>query len=447
MSTQPFTTYQQATDYLFQSTDYERMAKFRYSERELNLARMARLLEHAGAPQRGLRIIHIAGTKGKGSTAAMVTAILRRAGYDVGLYTSPHLACVRERIETNHGAITEDEVRDLMNELHPYLEATKQEGGQHSPTFFETFTGIALMHFRRRAVDFAVLEVGLGGRLDATNVVSPSVCAITSISYDHVDKLGSSLVEITREKAGIIKPGVPVVTAAEQPECLAVIQETVNQVSAPLYAFPQDFEALPRADGAFAIRTWRSTHDGLQVPLLGRHQTRNAAVAVAVIESLLERGLAEVSDEEVRGGLAAPDCHGRIELVSREPFIVLDVAHNVASAQALVETLRAELTYGKAVFVVGMSRDKDVEGILETLVPFADEIIFTKIDNPRSCDPAELLAKARPIQSHVRATTQPDPGQALADAKAQCGPNDLLCITGSFYLAGEMKRLLDEEGG
>jgi len=431
-----FATYREALDYLFHFTDYERMHRVKKATSLFGLSRMNELLEWCGNPHLKLRAVHIAGTKGKGSTAAMIASILRQTGRKVGLYTSPHLTDIRERIDVNGMWIPEADVTRILNRLHPYLVVAERGGDTYAPTFFETFTVISFLYFLEQQVDVAVVEVGLGGRLDATNVLRPEVCAITPISRDHTEKLGDEIAEIAWEKAGIIKSGVPVVSGVQQPEALEVIRARCAELGSPLHAVGADIAMGPERNGTFAVRTWRRAIGGLTVPLVGRHQQENAATAIGIAEVLAERGL-DVSDECVRRGLAEVHWPGRIQTVATEPEIIVDGAHNPASIAVLVEALAA-MPKKRTIFIVGIARDKEIRAMVELLAPHGDRFIVTKTANPRAAEPEELRAAIESVAPQKMALVAESPAAALRIARDRVGPADRIVATGSMYLAGDV---------
>lgn len=435
MTANTFTTYNDALDYLFHFTDYERMHKVKKATSIFGLDRMTKILEHCGNPHDKLRTVHIAGTKGKGSTAAMLASILRSTGRSVGLYTSPHLLDIRERIQVDGEWITEDAVIALLSRLHPYLEEATLDGDTYAPTFFEIFTTIAFLHFLKRDVDVAIIEVGLGGRLDATNVVHPEACAITPVSFDHTDKLGTELWQIAGEKAGIIKEGVRVVCGVQQPEAMDVIRARAAELGAPVRAVGEDVTVADEPGDAFCVRTWRRELNDLHLPLLGRHQRDNAATAIGLAESLCEGGF-EISDACIGSGLASLQWPGRIQLVARDPDIIIDGAHNVASIEVLLDTLAA-LPPKKTTFVVGIAADKDVDAVLRLLAPQGDAFVVTRTSNPRAADTAKLKASLEALEAG-NVTAAPTPAAALDVARSQTPPSGRICITGSMYLAGDI---------
>ncbi len=440
----PFATGHAALEYLTTLTDYERMRKPRDAATSIfGLGRMEALLDSIGHPERRLRVVHIAGTKGKGSTAVMVASILQHAGAKVGLYTSPHVQSVRERIRVNGAWITEERLTALINQLYPYLEASRTSGEKYTPTFFETFTVAAFLDFVAQGADYAVLEVGLGGRLDATNVVAPLVCGITPISFDHTDKLGNTLASIAGEKAGILKPGVPAAVAPQEPEALDAIQKRAAELRAPLTLVGRDVTIA--ADGQrFAVATPRQRYGGLRVPLAGAHQRTNAAVAVALAEHAADATDQPLDEAAVRDGLAAVRWRARIETVAENPTVVIDAAHNVASIRALLATLEGSFSYRRLLFVVGVASDKDVDGILRELGPRASLVVCTRSNSPRACPPDGLRQRVRRL-SNADAVACEDPAEALAIARQRAGPDDLVCVTGSFYLAGDVLASLSQQ--
>jgi dihydrofolate synthase/folylpolyglutamate synthase len=411
---------------------------------DLKLDRMRALLALLGDPHQGLRVIHVAGSKGKGSTSAMLAAILQRAGYRTGLFTSPHLCRVEERMQVDGTPITPAEMAALMTDVRPAVELLDRH--EPGPTFFEIATAVGLLHFVRRRVEVAILEVGLGGRFDATNVCRPLVAVVTSISYDHTQQLGDRLAQIAMEKAGIVKPGRPAISGAVHPEARPVIEAICRQRGAPLRQLGVEIHytyepGQVRADGDIkprvGVRTEQRTWPAMALGLLGEHQAANAAVAVACVEQLRAEGLT-IADDAVAGGLADVRWPARLEVVARRPLVVLDCAHNVASAQALVDTLQASFPPGRPLLVFAVSNDKDVAGILHVLAGHFDHFFLTRFrSNPRSTPPEKL---AEWLGDRPRTLFQA-PEEAWQAARGQAGPNDLICITGSVFLAGELRSL------
>ena len=438
----PFANGHQALQYLYGLTDYERLSKPRDAAASVfGLGRMERLLDSLGHPERCLRAIHIAGTKGKGSTAAMTAAILQQAGARVGLYTSPHVLCVRERIMIDGQWIPEGRIAAHLNHLHPYLEASRTRGDTYMPTFFETFTVMAFLDFVAQRTDFAVLEVGLGGRLDATNVVTPLACGITHVSFDHTEKLGTTLDSIAGEKAGILKPAVPAVVAPQEPEALAAIRRRAAELRAPVTLVGRDV-TFADGDGDLSVTTPRRTYEALHLPLVGRHQRTNAATAIALAEEAAAAADRPLSVEAVRDGLAAVRWRARIETVAERPTVVVDAAHNVASIRALLATLEQRFSYRRLLLVFGIAADKDVDGVLRELAPKAALVVCTRANSPRACPPDDLADRLAALG--IEAVACEKPVEALALARQQAQPDDLVCVAGSFYLAGDILAALDD---
>ena len=382
----------------------------------------------AGNPQDRLRFIHVAGTNGKGSTCAMLENIYRAAGRRVGLFTSPHLVSFRERIQVNRQLISETEVVRLVEELRRKSGAGFQpaSGRQDAcPTFFEFVTVMALKFFAEQNCDLVIWETGLGGRLDATNIVTPLASVITNIQLDHQQWLGDTLGQIAAEKAGIIKPGVPVVTATDEPDALAVIEKMAREKNAPLVKV-----------GQASSLSWAGKMPAL--PLAGDHQKLNAALALAVVEVLQNQ--IRVAEEIIHAGLANVHWPGRLQLVTRESGrkILLDGAHNPAGAKTLGETLKKNFPTEKPTLILGVLQDKDWQHICETLAPLALRIHTVPVASERSANPAELAEACRKINPSAEIAA----GTALADALDKSAGDGFVIITGSLYLVGEALELL-----
>jgi dihydrofolate synthase/folylpolyglutamate synthase len=438
-------TFEDALSYLSTFINYERQPQVSYSRETFNLDEFDRFLTRLDRPHERLQSVVIAGTKGKGSTAAMVEAIARASGLKTGLYTSPHLCSIRERIRVNDQMIAEADFAALVAELQPHLEAAGMTGVRRFRTFFEILTAMALLHFQRHGVDLAVLEVGLGGRLDATNVATPLVSVITPISLDHTEVLGDTVAKIAREKAGIIKPHGLVVVSPQRSEALNVIREVCAGQEARLIDVAAEVRWTPQAyrwDGSvFDLKTARRAYLQLEVPLAGPHQLINAATAVAVAEELEAHGL-PISAEGIRRGLQQVVWEGRLETVSRQPWVVLDGAHNRDSARCVREALAACFTYRRLILVLGISANKNMAGIVEELAPLAAITVATRALVPRAAAAqhvADLAGKWCP-----RILVEEDPQEALRQAIAETRPSDLLLVTGSLYLVGDAKRLLPD---
>lgn len=435
--------YQAALDYIFNYVDYERRRSVPYTETAWDLERMRRALHALGDPHLGLRYVHIAGSKGKGSTAANVDSILRASGLRTGFYTSPHLHTFRERIRIDGQLIAQADVVRLLAQCRPAIEAVP------GITTFEIMTLLALLHFAQQAVDWVVLEVGLGGRLDATNVVTPAVSVITPISYEHTALLGDTLDLIAREKAGIIKPGVPVVVAPQHAEALVAIEEIAARQQAPLVLAGRDWTWRSIVDSVagqtFAVQSasspWDEAHlAALHTPLLGAHQLANATTAIAACAQLARQG-APITDASLQTGLAQVLWPGRLELLTPPPLtrptVVLDSAHNDASARLLRAALAHYFPGQPLRLVLGVSNDKDAAGILAELLPGAERLLLTRSRHPRAADPGELAAVAARYLPAGRIEVVATTPAALARALEQAEPDAVICLTGSLFIAGE----------
>ncbi len=425
---------------------------------KLGLDSMTMFLAELGDPQEGLNFVHVAGTNGKGSVAAVLLGILARAGYTVGLYTSPHLTSVRERFRINDTYISEQEFAGHATRIRGIL-AGRQI------TYFEFTTALALLWFADRQVDLAIIEVGLGGRLDATNVIVPLVSLITNVSMDHQAYLGNTLAEVAHEKAGIIKPGVPVVSAVgldTAPEPMAVVAKTCQEQGAPLFLLDRDFLMEPEENGTWAYWAMgrqgrcqlRRKMTGLVCGLRGGYQRNNCALALACLELLQDRGFV-ISEPVIRSGLRAARWPGRLEYFqlnrkSGAPMTgagedrvcyLLDGAHNPAGGQSLREALTDDFAYQKLILVWGAMADKDIRATLSLIAPLAERIILTCPQGERSAGPDQLAA-ALPEEVKERALGIAPVAEALDRAQALAGPEDLICVAGSLYLIGEARGLL-----
>ena len=452
--------YQAALDYIFNYVDYERRRSVPYTETAWDLERTRRVLHALGDPHLGLRYVHIAGSKGKGSTAANVDSILRAAGLRTGFYSSPHLHTFRERIRIDGQLIGQLDVVRLLAQCKRAIEAVP------GITTFEIMTVLALLHFAQQQVDWVVLEVGLGGRLDATNVVIPAVSVITPISYEHTALLGDTLDLIAREKAGIIKPGVSVVVAPQHDEALAAIQEVADRQQARLVLAGRDW-TWHAVDDRIAGQTFTVTAGdspwaadalvGLPTPLLGAHQLANATTAIAACAELARQG-APITPDSLRRGLAHVVWPGRLEVLtvpadvadglggypqtgpSKQGLaVVLDSAHNDASARLLRNALQRYFPERPLYWVIGVSNDKDAAGILAELLPGAAAATFTNSRHPRAADPAALAALAAGFLPPEQIEIAPSVHQALAQVLRSSEPEALICVAGSLFIAGEAR--------
>lgn len=403
---------------------------------KLGLETMTAVMGRLGMPQTRYRTLHIAGTNGKGSTAAMAAAILQAAGYRVGLYTSPHLVEFRERIRVNGEMIAESQVAQLTERVRSLCQPDL------APTFFEYTTAMAFQYFAEAGVEVAVVEVGMGGRFDATNVVTPLACAVTTIALDHQDYLGATLSSIAFEKAGIIKPGVPVVLGRLEDEAWRVIDRVAQERQAPLLRLGKDFSSEGESPVQFSYRGPGVEYDELTCVLEGRHQLDNAACALALLGAAAPQGIV-VTAESVREGLREVSWAGRLEVVEHHPTVLLDGAHNPAAARVLADYLASSVRSHpsrRVVLVLGMMRDKDQRGFVEPLRGLVDEVVLTEAALPRSATAQELQAALGDLFpfSHVA----PSVSDALTQARRLAGPDDLVCVTGSLMLVGECRAWL-----
>jgi len=384
----------------------------------------------AGNPQKRLRFIHVAGTNGKGSTCAMLESIYRAAGLRVGLFTSPHLVSFRERIQVNRRLISEADVVRLVEQMQPWFQTFPAD---HHPTFFEVVAVMALKFFAEQNCDLVIWETGLGGRLDATNIVTPLASVITNVQFDHQQWLGDTLGKIAFEKAGIIKPGVPVITSAEEPEALATIEKTARERNAPLTVVTADVNPPQTAKISVALSRAAAT-----LPLPGEHQRLNAELALATVEVLQNK--IPVSAAAMRTGLESVNWPGRLQLVIRPSGqkILLDGAHNVAGAQALREALEKGFTAGKRTLILGVLQDKDWRHICDTLAPLAARIVAVRVSSERTADANELAAACRVANAAAEVTTV----DSMSGALEKSADDEFVVVAGSLYLVGEALEIL-----
>jgi dihydrofolate synthase/folylpolyglutamate synthase len=448
-------TYEEAMQFWLGRVNYEQRSP---QPGDLKLDRMRGLLHLLGDPHERLRIVHIGGSKGKGSTSAMLAAILRCAGYRTGLFTSPHLVEVEERFQVDDQPISREELVRLLAEIRdvcqsPQGQKSWREDLNQGLTFFEIATAVAFLFFVRRRVEVAVLEVGLGGRFDSTNVCRSLLSIITSISFDHTQLLGNTLDRIAGEKAGIIKPRQPVLSGARSGEARKVIEQACRERQARLRQLDMDLfyrhepacigrdgDQGPRVEVTTKHRRWPK----MELGLLGEHQAANAALAVAAVEELRQQGL-HLSDQAVRQGLAEVRWPARLEVVGRQPLIVLDCAHNVASAQALVQALLSSFPLapkGKRLLIFAGNGDKDLQGMLQTLAPHFAHLFLTRFQNNPRCVPPEQVAELLPSANVPPYVLCPGALEALEKARQAAGSEDLICVAGSVFLAGELRPFL-----
>lgn len=446
-------SYQETLDYLYSFVDYSLQKAFRYAPEKFDLGRMRRLMTELGNPEMTYPIIHVAGTKGKGSVSSFCASALQANGYRVGLYTSPHLTDYVERIQVNGEQISHADLTSLVNELKPVIESIPEL------TTFEITTAIAFEYFRSQHVEAAVIEVGLGGRLDATNVCIPKVTVITSISYDHTDLLGDTLTEIAGEKGGIIKPGIPVVLAPQKDEAKVVIEAIAKRLSCPLVEVDREYCFRPVShslDGQ-VFELWKSGEARLSkisaesnqqnqvgkiqltIPLLGYHQIENATTAYAALQIAHQAGIS-ISEAAIQQGLSRANWPGRFEILQKQPPIVVDSAHNKDSALKLRLTLDEYFPNLPAVLIFGASEDKDIAGMFAELLPRMSYLITTKSDHPRAADPDQLAELAQAYSTPIQAIAEID--QALIQAKRLARDESVILVTGSIFVIALARSIL-----
>ena len=397
---------------------------------KFGLSSTLNLLARLGLDHREGRYIHIAGTNGKGSVAAMLSAILTRAGYPVGLFTSPHLVSCQERYRLGDRDISAARLLALINEVRAAVDDAEP------PTFFEFATAMAFLYFSQEGAVPIILETGMGGRLDATNIVEPLAAVITNISRDHQEHLGAGLMNIAGEKAGIIKPGAPLVTFARQKQVLDLFRRRCREMGAPLYQGGVDFKARGKSGNTFDYFGLHQQWRGLSLSLKGRHQYGNAAVALAVLEVLRPAGL-PVSETAIREGLQAARWPGRLEVVPQDPRVMLDGAHNPAAALTLAQHLKPAAGKGRLILVMGVMADKEVDAILARLLPLAQTVIFTRPQYFRAATHRDLAKRAQAYGLEI--FQAPRVATAIQQAQSLAGPQDRIVITGSLYTVGEAK--------
>ena len=438
---------------------------------KLGLDNPRRLLSLLGNPQDSFKSVHVAGTNGKGSTSAMIASILRTAGHKVGLFTSPHLVSFTERIRVDNVEISEKDVVDLTNEVRKVIRTSQEaEVGSRkpeavsetqnstldtrhsfSPTFFEFVTAVGFLYFKRKGVEWAVVETGMGGRLDATNVLAPAVSVITNIGYDHKEFLGRTLPEIAGEKAGIIKDGVPVVSSSQRPEAMKVVKEKASEKKTSLFVYGEAFHSGIRnsdMEGIIFDYQGNAPLKDIRVPLCGMHQMENASVAIKVAELVMAK--AAVAYRHVREGLANTKWPGRMELIKDAGYsydILIDGAHNPSASEALAGSLKEYFLpfYEKAILIIGVMADKDMIGIMRPLLPLASEIVFTAPDYGRAASPEELKEYAAAMGFASEVTHSVKEALELAETIGSAR-RTLAVITGSFYTIGEAKTCLGNKG-
>ena len=412
---------------------------------KLEMDTVTGILQRLGSPEKTFHCVHVAGTNGKGSIASTIAGILQATGLKTGLYTSPHLIHFNERFAVNGIPVSDDEIVDA------YLAVKAADIGERQATFFELATAMGFYLFALKKVQWAVIETGMGGRLDATNVLTPALSIITNISIEHTDYLGNTLAEIAGEKAGIIKSGVPLITGVTQDEALNVIRRTAREQDAPMYLMGKEFSTTPvsnHEDSRFDYHGMRISLKNLHTPLAGKHQIQNAAMALAACELLSSPGTTNphppaITPETIKQGLLATKWPGRLEYIIHEPPVILDGAHNLHAAENLARFLKEEGKAPHLTLVLGILNDKPYEKMLEHLVPTADRIIFTRPKINRNLDP-EILKKVSENLSHVEMQIIDDVGDAVRHAIDTVPDQGTVCIAGSLYVAGEARACILE---
>ena len=437
-------TYEAATAYLESFINYEKKPSDSFNSRQFNLERIRLLLSDLGNPHDKLKVIHIAGSKGKGSTAAMITSVLSAVGYKTGLYSSPHLVTPRERFRIDGRLISEEQLAALVSQLQPHIVKVSKQSEHLGPlSFFEIYTALGFLFFVAEGVDFVALEVGLGGRLDATNIVTPLISVITQISFDHVSILGDTLASIAYEKAGIIKRNGLIVSSPQPLEAQEVIAKVCVAKKARLFQVGQDitFERLDfdQAGQHFNLKSELAEYNRCYLPLLGAYQIINAATAVKALELLRFHGY-EISPEQMKTGLSQTSWEGRMQIVGHNPTILIDVAHSPASARVLRKAITETFSYDKLIFVVGIHADKDIKNIGAQLCQIADVAILTRGNIPRAAEPGHI--KGEWEEFGIELVVKDEVKSALDYALNIAGKNDLICLTGSFVPLGEAMELL-----
>lgn len=406
----------------------------------LGLERIKMLLEFLDNPQNNLKFIHIGGTNGKGAVSVMIARILEETGLRTGLFLSPHLSSYRERISVNGELISESELEGILKLLLPLAKKVKEQLGE-PPTEFEVLTAASLFYFKMQNTDIAVLEVGLGGKLDSTNIVMPLVAVITTVGFDHQDRLGETIEEIASAKAGIIKERIPIISGTRDETAIKVIEKRAQQQKAPFYLLDRDFftyDVRTDKNGTrFGVRGLKNTYESLFVPLKGRHQAQNAACAIAALEVIESKGYL-LSSAALRKGLERSFLPARMEIIREKPTVILDVAHNPQATSALVSVLN-KLSYKRLFLIMGMLADKDRKEAVEILTPFAFKFIVTRPQSERAGNWQEI---ARMAKGNGEVVIIEDIEKAIDEALREAEDDDLILITGSFYVVGEARQIL-----
>jgi dihydrofolate synthase/folylpolyglutamate synthase len=439
-------TYDQALDYVYSKVDFSFTKQQRYSEEVFNLDRMFSFMKSIGDPQKSFKTIHVAGTKGKGSISAMIASVLSTEGYHTGFYSSPHLSDYTERIQVDAARIPREEFVRVINQLYPFIEKI------HGLTTFEITTAVAFQYFHEMQIDFGVIEVGLGGRLDATNIIEPEISVIASISLDHMGILGDTVEAIAGEKAGIIKSDIPVVVSPQQPSVLDVFRRIAREREAPLIETGKILEFAERRSNLekqfFQIRYPIKVLDELEareeqrtaisinIPLLGKHQMENAGTAFCALKILQEKGFT-ISDRSIQKGFETVNWPGRFELLRKNPYLIIDAAHNFDSSKRLVETIQELFPQKRVTIIFGASEDKDIPGMLQNFIKIANRIILTKSIHPRAAKP-EVIQQVLPALSCDTIIIE-DVQQALEYTLEHAKKDDIILACGSVFIAAAIR--------
>ncbi|MBX9136778.1 MULTISPECIES: folylpolyglutamate synthase/dihydrofolate synthase family protein [unclassified Clostridium] len=407
------------------------------------LERTHKLLEYLGNPEKELKFIHIAGTNGKGSTTSMITEILMGSGYKVGMYTSPFIEEFEERIQINRNNIPKETLAALMDEVKLSVDKVIEDGYNH-PTEFEIITVLMLLYFKRENIDFGVIEVGLGGTLDSTNVITPILQVITSISFDHTNLLGNTLEEIAGEKAGIIKKGIPTVIYPQQEEALKVIKNKCFEMDSELYIANSDnlkFESVVNEDKPYQLLKYNDEIDIL-LPLLGEHQIINLSVAMKTIEVLNNRNITDISIDNITKSIKSVIWKGRLEVLSNNPYVVIDGAHNIQGIQTLSKNIKKYFEYDNLYLILGILADKDVEEMIKVITPMAKKV-YAVTPNSIRAELAEDLKKEI-IKYNENCQAYDDYKEAYLTALNDADENDLILASGSLYMVGDMRKIINK---